>query len=75
MSSAFVQSWRMPHVRQEMLTFSRTPEFTSFGEFMIHSFMIDALHNVSVLGLCLRINDSGLSGLVWQLCLGFIDHL
>ena len=29
------ESWRLPHVGQEMLTVSGTPEFTSFGEFMI----------------------------------------
>ena len=39
----------MPHLGQEMITISGTHEFASFGEFMIHSFMIYALHNLSVL--------------------------
>ena len=29
------KSWRVPHVGQEMLTLSGTPDFTPFGEFMI----------------------------------------
>ena len=29
------ESWRVPHVGQEMLTLSGTPDFTPVGEFMI----------------------------------------
>ena len=29
------KSWRVPHVGQEMLTHSGTPDFTPFGDFMI----------------------------------------
>ena len=29
------KSWRVPHVGQETLTLSGTPDFTNFGEFMI----------------------------------------
>ena len=29
------KSWRVPHVGQELLTLSGTPDFTPFGEFMI----------------------------------------
>ena len=29
------KSWRVPHVGQEILTLSGTPDFTPFGEFMI----------------------------------------
>ena len=48
-----------------MFTRSGTPDFTPFGEFMIVliSLYIDlhcVLLNLSALGLCLRINDSGL---------------
>ena len=35
----------MPHVGQEMLTLPGTPEFTPFGEFMIHPFIIYVLQN------------------------------
>ena len=45
----------MPHVGQDMLTLSWTPDVPPFGEFMI-----SPIHYLSVLGLCLRINDSGL---------------
>ena len=48
---------------QEMVTLSGTPNFTPFGEFMIssHSLYIHyILLNLSVLGLCLWINDFGL---------------
>ena len=42
-----------------MLTLSGTPELTLFGEFMISPIHYMLL-NLSVLELCLRINDSGL---------------
>ena len=29
------ESWRVPHVGQEMLTLSRTPDFTPFGQFRL----------------------------------------
>ena len=50
----------MPHVGQEMLTLSETPDFTPFGKFMISPirFIIHyILLNLSVLVLYLRIND------------------
>ena len=46
-----------------MLTLSGTPDFTPFREFMIlliRNNVHYVLLNLSVLGLCLRINDSGL---------------
>ena len=45
-----------------MLTLSGTPDFTPFGEFMISPihYSIYTLQKLSVLGLCLRIDDSGL---------------
>ena len=46
---------------QKMLTLSGTPDFTPFGEFMISPIRYNYIHyillNLSVLGLCLRIND------------------
>ena len=33
--SRICESWQVPHVGQETLTLSRTPDFTHFGEFMI----------------------------------------
>ena len=45
--------------------FSGTPDFTSFEEFMIspiNYISVYTLHNLSVLGLCLWIND-------WFVCL------
>ena len=48
----------------EMISLSGTPDFTPFGKFKI-SLMHDIIQNLSVLGLCLRIHDSGcLPGLV-----------
>ena len=48
---------------QEMLTRSGTHAITPFGEFVISPIhCIYTLLNVSVLGLCLRIND-------WFVCL------
>ena len=66
----FCKSWRVPHVGQEMLTLSGTPDFTTFGEFMIllHLLYMHCVLLNFVLGLCLQINDSGLfPGLVWLL--------
>ena len=58
------KSWRVPHVGQEMLTLSGTPDFTPFGEFMISPIhYIYILLNLSVLKLYLQINNSGL--LAW----------
>ena len=58
------KSWRVSHVGQEMLTLSGTPDFTPFGEFMIvlirYIYIYCVLLNLSVLGLCLQNNDSGL---------------
>ena len=34
-SSCFRKSWRVPHVGQEMLTLSGTPDFTPLGKFII----------------------------------------
>ena len=65
----FHKSRRAPHVGQDMLSLSGTHEFTPFTEFMISPIRFYTLHNLSVLGLCLRINYSGL---VWLLCLGLI---
>ena len=52
-------SWWVPHVGQEMLTLSRTPDFTPFN--FTHSLSkIYTIHvyYLSVSGLCIRINDS-----------------
>ena len=47
-----------PHVGQELLTLSGKHDFAPFGEFMISPIhYINTLLNLSVLGLCLRIND------------------
>ena len=51
-------------MRQEMLTLSGTPDFTRLCPFMIYT-----LHNLSVLGLCLRIHDSGLFAWISQTAL------
>ena len=50
------ESWRVPHVRQEILI----PEHLislPLGSSRFHPFMIYTLQNLSVLGLCLRIHD------------------
>ena len=47
-----VKPWRVPHVGQEMLTLSVTPDFT-------HSWYVFIVEFV-ILGLCLRINYFGL---------------
>ena len=62
----------MPHVGQEMLTIFVTHDFTPFGEFMIsHIHYIHiSLQNLSVLGLCLSINDCFISDLFSQAKLG-----
>ena len=44
-----VSSWFVPHVGQEMFTLSGTPDFIPFGD-------IYSLQNLTVLGLCLRMN-------------------
>ena len=52
--------WRVPHVGQEILTLSGTPDFTSFWGVhdFTHSLYIHyILLNLTVLGLCLRVND------------------
>ena len=51
------ESWRVPHVGKEILTVSGSPDFTPFGEFMKSPFMTYTLQNLSVFGLCLRMND------------------
>ena len=53
------KSWRVTHVGQEMPNLSGTPDLIPFGEFMISPIHYILL-NLSVLGLFLRINDSGL---------------
>ena len=51
-------------MEQEIFTLSGTPVFTPFGELMIspihYIYIHYILHNLSVLVLYLRINDSGL---------------
>ena len=42
------------------------------GSSWFHPFIIYALHNLSVWGLCLRINESGLFAWINLLCLGLI---
>ena len=56
------KSWRVPHVGQEMLTLSGTPDFTSIGSSWFHPIIRYTLLNLLVLGLCLQIND-------WLVCL------
>ena len=56
----FCESWRVPHVGQEMLTLSGTPDSLSLGISRLHPFIVYTLQHLSVLGLRLRINDSGL---------------
>ena len=54
----------MPHVGQEMLTISGTPDFTPFGEFMIllirYTYTLCITELVSLRTICLLINDSSL---------------
>ena len=57
--------WMFCSITKEILTLSGTPEFTPFGEFMISPIHYIYMYIIyywicSVLGLCLRINDSGL---------------
>ena len=53
--------WRVPHVGQEILTLSGTPDITPFGEFMILPIRyIYIVYYWICLRICLRINDSGL---------------
>ena len=58
---------------RKLLTLSGIPEFTPFDEFMILPihYIYTILLNLSVLGLCLWINDC-LPGLVGLLCIKFI---
>ena len=69
------KSWRIPHVGQEMLTLSGTPDITSFGEFIILLLYICIVYywicqfKDYVYGLMTLIC---LPGLVWLLCLGLI---
>ena len=58
-----------------MLTLPENPISLPLGYYWFQLFIIYTLHNVSVLGHCLRINDPGL---VWLHCLGlilFICHI
>ena len=66
----------MPHVGQEMLTLSGTPDFTPFGEFMISPIhYINITEFVNLRTIRLRINDSGmfawinLTALYWTYCI------
>ena len=43
----FCESWRVPHVGQDMLTLIRTPDFTPFGEFIISS-----IHCIYITYIC-----------------------
>ena len=71
------KSWRMPHVGQEMLTLSGTPDFIPFRSSWFHPFIIPYIICQSfdyVYGLMTLVC---LPGLVWLLCVGtyFIDNL
>ena len=55
------KSWRVPCVGQEMFTLSGNLISLPLGSSWLHPFIIYTLLDVSVLGLCLRIGDSGLS--------------
>ena len=63
----------MPHVGQEMLTLSGTHDFIPFvggvHDFTHSLYVHYILLNLSVLGLCLRINDSGLFAWISQTAL------
>ena len=60
----WITSWPVPHVGQEMHTPSGTPDFIPFGEFTIspihYIYIIYLIVNLSALGLCLQVNNSGL---------------
>ena len=67
--SSYRKSWQVPHVGQEMLTLSGTPNFTPLGSSLFHPLIINTCTiQISVLGLCLRINN--LPALVGLLCIG-----
>ena len=62
----YTMMWRVPHVRRKLSLFPEHLISLPLGSSRFYPLMIYTLHNLSVLGLCLRIHDSGLFAWISQ---------
>ena len=63
------KSWRVPHVRRKWSLLPQHLISLPLGSSRFYPLMIYTLQNLSVVGLCLRINDSGLFACISQTAL------